>query len=521
MPIPRGATIAGASIQFQVDEANSTATSLTIQGQAADNPPTFSTSSGNVSGRSRTASAVSWTPTGWTTVGAAGPDQQTPNIASIVQEIVNRPGWASGNALVIIITGTGERVAESYNGVPSAAPLLRVDFSTGAPPEPTVDPDNSNVTTTASNVPANGASSATITVTLRNNANAPVSGHAVSLGQGGGNSTIGAASGPSDANGRVTFSVTSTTPQTVTYTATDVTEGVVITQTAQVTFEPLPTDAGASTVTATPTVVPPDGASSATIAVTLVNSLGAPMIGHTVSLAQGAGRSTISAASGPSDANGRVTFTVTNSSAETVTYTATDVTDGVGITQTAQVTFQEVTGTSIIEVRIAARSDDAEERDNGSVSLNSSDLELVYDRGNQTVGLRFPGVTIPRGAAIVNAYVQFQVDEATSGATSLTIEGQAVDNAVTFSTSNRNISSRTRTSVAVPWTPDAWPTVGAAGLAQRTPNLAGVIQQIVGRSGWVSGNALVIIITGTGERVAEAFDGVAAAAPLLHVEYSN
>ncbi len=69
-----------------------------------------------------------WSPVPWTTRGEAGPDQQTPDVASIIQEIVNRPGWSSGNSLVIIITGTGERVAESYNGDSSGAPLLHVDY---------------------------------------------------------------------------------------------------------------------------------------------------------------------------------------------------------------------------------------------------------------------------------------------------------------------------------------------------------------------------------------------------------
>jgi hypothetical protein len=66
-------------------------------------------------------------------VGEAGPDQRTPDITSIVQEIVKRPGWSSGNALVIIITGTGERVAESYDGDQAAAPLLHVVYNTGPP----------------------------------------------------------------------------------------------------------------------------------------------------------------------------------------------------------------------------------------------------------------------------------------------------------------------------------------------------------------------------------------------------
>jgi hypothetical protein len=113
----------------------------------------------------------------------------------------------------------------------------------------------------------------------------------------------------------------------------------------------------------------------------------------------------------------------------------------------------------------------------------------------------------PQGASISDAYVQFQVDETPSGTTSLTIEGKATDNAVTFGTSTGDISSRSRTSAAVLWAPAPWPNVGDAGLAQRTPNLAAVIQELVDRSGWASGNALVIIITGTGERVAESFNG--------------
>jgi len=172
-----------------------------------------------------------------------------------------------------------------------------------------------------------------------------------------------------------------------------------------------------------------------------------------------------------------------------------------------------------VEVRVAASSDDAEESASGSVDLSSSDLELVYDGSNQTVGMRFAGVAIPPGATIVDAYVQFKVDETPSGATSLVIRGQAIGNAPAFTTASRNISSRSRTVASVAWQPAAWPTVGAAGLGQQTPNIAGVIQEVVDGAGWASGNALVVIITGTGERVAEAYEGDRAGAPLLHVEY--
>jgi uncharacterized protein YjdB len=105
---------------------------------------TFGSASGDISSRSRTGAAVPWSPAPWPTVGEAGPDQQTPNITAIIQEIVNRAGWVSGNSLVIIITGTGERVAESYDGVSSAAPSLHVDYST----EPVASVDVSPATGT-------------------------------------------------------------------------------------------------------------------------------------------------------------------------------------------------------------------------------------------------------------------------------------------------------------------------------------------------------------------------------------
>ena len=153
-------------------------------------------------------------------------------------------------------------------------------------------------------------------------------------------------------------------------------------------------------------------------------------------------------------------------------------------------------GSITLEVRVAASTDDAEEKPSGSMSLTSSDLELVFDGSDQTVGMRFNAVTIPPGAAITNAYIQFQVDEANSEVTSLVIEGEATDNAITFSSSSGNISSRGRTASYVSWSPVPWTTVGLAGPDQQTPNIASIIQEIVNRPGWSSGNSLVVIITG-------------------------
>jgi hypothetical protein len=126
--IPATAAITSAYIQFTADETGATPTQLTIAGQASDNPAAFSTVTNNVSSRPRTTAQVAWAPVPWTTVSQSGPDQQTPDIASIVQEIRNRPGWSSGNAMVFVITGSGCRTAAAYDSSPGVAPRLIVNY---------------------------------------------------------------------------------------------------------------------------------------------------------------------------------------------------------------------------------------------------------------------------------------------------------------------------------------------------------------------------------------------------------
>jgi hypothetical protein len=201
----------------------------------------------------------------------------------------------------------------------------------------------------------------------------------------------------------------------------------------------------------------------------------------------------------------------------TVTLIATDTGGNASAPATQSITFG---ASATIDQRVAAFLDDVEEAANGTIYVNSADLELVQDGSvTQTVGIRWPGLAIPHGAAITNAYIQFAAREAQSVATSLTFRAEASDNATSFASTSFNVTSRTRTTSSTAWAPVAW-NVGEAGANQRTPNLAAVIQEVVSRPGWASGNALAIIVNGVGHRTAWAYDVNAAAAPLLHVEYT-
>ncbi|UJS17545.1 MAG: hypothetical protein L3J17_00405 [Candidatus Jettenia sp.] len=401
--IPKNAIIINAYIQFKADERNSDATSLSIQGENVDNATTFTSVSRNISSRPRTIAAVSWFPEPWTKLGELGLNQRTPDISSIIQEIVNRSGWSSGNSLAVIISGTGKRVADAFNGDTGGAPLLHAVYYLADHQPPIVD------------------------------------------------------AGPD---------------QTIALSGYAILDGTV-------SDDGLPSPPG-SVIT-------------------------------TWSQISGTGEVTFG------DINA---IDTTASFSEAGTYVLRLTADDGELIESDDITVVVNGATMVREIRVAASTDDAEERPSGSMLLSSTDLDLVFDKYNQMIGIRFNGINIPENATITNAYIQFKTDEITSEATSLTIQGENVDNAMAFTSSIGDISSRPRTTAAVPWSPVPWTTVGEVGPNQQTSDISSIIQEIMDRPGWSSGNSIAVIFTGTGKRVAEAYDGNQAEAPLLHIEYS-
>ena len=170
-----------------------------------------------------------------------------------------------------------------------------------------------------------------------------------------------------------------------------------------------------------------------------------------------------------------------------------------------------------LDISVIDGLDDAEETTSGGVNRSSKALDLgVFP----IVGTRFVGVGIPQGATISNAYIQFKTDKATSTTSNFIIQAEASDNAPAISGTTSGLSVRAKTASSVSWSPAPWTASGEVGFDQRTPNISSVIQEIVSRPGWSINNALIILMTGSGERVAESYDGDQVGAPLLHVDYS-
>ena len=185
---------------------------------------------------------------------------------------------------------------------------------------------------------------------------------------------------------------------------------------------------------------------------------------------------------------------------------------------TVDVTVQDLP--VILELPITTGNDDVEQTLT-KVDRSSKSLEMVMDGTmSQVVGLRFQGVTIPRGAAISSAYVQFTTERVTLTPTpaQLRISGEASDNAAAFNPAH-SISSRPATRAAVAWAPAAWKIPHEEGPDQRTPNLKGIVQEVTSRPGWNPGNSMVLTITGTGCRTATSYEKKRTSAAKLVVTY--
>jgi hypothetical protein len=357
--VPEKSQINYAYIQFQALAVDTGSISLIIRGEAQDDPGTFTQNKRNISSRSGTNNSVNWSPPPWTVVDLPGIDQRTSDISSIIQEIVNRPGWSEGNSLVIIFGGTGTRTARAYDSLPSGAPVLHIEY---------------------------------------------------------------------------------TSPTDSTYTPT-----------------PTPIATASHTPTGTPL---PTGSFTSTPTITLLP-------------------------------------TGTTTTTPSPTYPVIQ-------------TLEEI---------VQSSSDDAEESASGSVSFTDDLLELVYNSSNQIVGIRFKGLPIPQASIILDAYIQFSTAAVDTNQTSLIIFGQADANPASFNRSKMSISTRPLTISWVEWNPVGWITVNEAGENQRTTDLSPIIQELVNQPTWVSGNAMVFIISGTGKRTAYSYNGQPLMAPMLHIEY--
>ncbi|MCB0144559.1 MAG: hypothetical protein KDE50_32055 [Caldilineaceae bacterium] len=166
-------------------------------------------------------------------------------------------------------------------------------------------------------------------------------------------------------------------------------------------------------------------------------------------------------------------------------------------------------------VKIGNPDDDAEELSTGEVNLRSTDLDMGTEA---IVGLRFSELTLSSCVNIVKAHIDFGAAGGDSQSTSLSFYGESTGNSDPFMISANNISNRKLTNAQVTWR--SIPPWREANTIQPSPNLALILQEIVDREDWSSGNAVTFVVKGTGERDARTYDWRSSSAPRLVVEYT-
>ncbi len=102
--IPKDAEITNAFIQFTCGKHYYKDVTIAFQCEATDNAATFQETDNNISSRTTTTASVSWQPGEWILDDALDAEK-TPDLSSIIQEVINRDGWQKGNSIVITVSG--------------------------------------------------------------------------------------------------------------------------------------------------------------------------------------------------------------------------------------------------------------------------------------------------------------------------------------------------------------------------------------------------------------------------------
>lgn len=165
---------------------------------------------------------------------------------------------------------------------------------------------------------------------------------------------------------------------------------------------------------------------------------------------------------------------------------------------------------TVVTFQVSASTDDA-----GSRAQIYDAVGVRLTLGNpatldpQTQGLRFTNVTVPNGAVITSATLQVCFDSGEGGPVTTRWYGHDVDNSATFAATNDTLTGVPRRRSPLTASSDVGTLNWSGTTAGTFINAASVTQAIsavVGRPGWASGNALVLIGVNAGTPVGNRMD---------------
>lgn len=170
-----------------------------------------------------------------------------------------------------------------------------------------------------------------------------------------------------------------------------------------------------------------------------------------------------------------------------------------------------------INLTVTGSSDDARQISSGGVNI--TDTGSTINDADEYFGYRFQNVTIPQGSTITVATLSIYVANTANDDPDVIITAEGIDTSPAFVATSSNISDRTDTTANIIWQDTA---IGTG--YNSPPDISTVIQEIVDRAGWVSGNDLSVILrqpTATGALRSEMVDKGTGFAAKLDITYTS
>ena len=511
--IPAGAWIVSAEIKFTVDATNKNEDPANYYIHVEDNlaPATFSADSADITSRTWSMDSIAWMleANSWSTVGGV---HSSADLSSLVQMMVNKEGWSEGNALAFFITGTGVREAESFDGsadnaaelvvtyLPVSMAMAQIASSSDDAEEYIYTPENESFRTQGSMDVT--SSDIELGTENPNGQNPSIAGLRFN--------GLGIPKGAKILSAEMAFTVDATNKNEdpanyFIHIEDNVSPATFSADSADITSRMWSNDSIAWNVTPNSWDVVGGVHQTSNFA-----SLVQMMVNK----------------EGWSEGNSMAFFITGTGVREAESF------DGAAASA-AKLMIKYIPVASIA-AQITGSSDDAEEyiytpqnesfRTQGSMDVTSSDIELGTENPNgqnpSIAGLRFPNLDIPAGALIESAHLVFTVDATNKNEDPANYYIHIEDNInpATFSADSADITSRTWFSDSIAWNvaPGSWDVVGGK---QQSADITSLIEAIINKEGWSQGNGLAFFITGEGVREAESFDGSAADAPQLIIEF--
>lgn len=147
--VPQGSTINSAVFKWTAQatyNAGANTVSFLVSAQASDNAPALTATGSGENLRASTGTAprprTTAVSAAWNQTSVVADTEYSIDVTSVIQEIVNRVGWVSGNAIVILVdTNTTTTQSEwqdyySYDGSTTKAAKLDIDYGAGGAGKP-------------------------------------------------------------------------------------------------------------------------------------------------------------------------------------------------------------------------------------------------------------------------------------------------------------------------------------------------------------------------------------------------